>query len=315
MQVLVSADWHIKVGAKNIPSAWAIDRYNQLFRKLHDLENTVDLHIIAGDIFDKVPSLEELELYYNFISGVKCKCFIIPGNHESLKKDTTFFSFLKSITTRVNPLVNVIDDFYTYGGIDFIPYNKLKEFEKGVKYTFDNNILVTHVRGEIPPHVKAEVDLSIFDKWKVVLAGDLHSYSNSQGNILYPGSPLTTSFHRSKVDTGVIIIDTDNLGEHRFISLDLPNLIRKTIKAGEPMVPTAPDLTIYEVSGDMQELASLSDNELLDKKVVKRNNDTSLILSPEMSLAQEVSEYLMYILELPKDTIDKVMLEYHNNIR
>jgi DNA repair exonuclease SbcCD nuclease subunit len=313
LKVLVSADYHIKLNTKNIPVDWAKNRFRLLFEKIHGFNGKVDMHIMCGDWFDKMPTLEELELYYEFVAGCRVETLIIPGNHESLKKETTFFTFLKSITSRINHLVRVIDEVETYKGIDFIPYNRLKQYEKDPSFFQpSSNILVTHVRGEIPPHVKPEVNLDILDRWKVVLAGDLHSYDNCQRNILYPGSPITTSFHRSKVDTGVIILDTVTL-DHRFTKLDLPQLIRKTIKVGEAMEPTSPDHTIYEIEGDMAELANLEDNVLMDKKVTKRNNDTALILSPEMTIEQEVQEYLSYILELPQDTVDKVLKTYHDH--
>lgn len=318
MKLLCSADYHIKLNTKNIPNDWAKNRFHQLFEELHKLEKEVDLHLVMGDFFDKIPSLEELELYYEFVSGCQCETFIIPGNHEALKKDTTFLSYLKSITNKLNPEVNIIDQYYTITSeqdnlIDFIPYNWLKDFEKH-RGKFTSPILVTHVRGEILPHVKPEVDLSIFDQWKTVLAGDLHSYDNCQRNILYPGSPITTSFHRNPVDTGVIIFDTDTM-DHRFINLGLPQLIRKTIQAGEPMLATSPDHTIYEVEGDMAELSTISDNSLMDKKVTKRNTDTSLILSPEMTIEEEITDYLTFILELPEETVEKALKTYHDYIK
>ncbi len=320
MKILFSADWHVKLGAKNVPVEWAKDRFKKLFEKIHELEKDVNMHILGGDFFDKLPTLEELELYYEFVSGCTCPTYVIPGNHEALKKDTTFFTYLKNITKRINDNVEIVDDYLTVispagNTIDFIPYNKLKDFEKHHKTAvWTSPILVTHVRGEIPPHVKPEVDLAIFDRWKVVLAGDLHSYDNCQRNILYPGSPVTTSFHRSMVDTGVIILDTDTLS-HEFVKLDLPQLIRKTIQAGEPMLPTSPHHTIYEVEGDMTELANVSDNELIDKKVTKRATDTALILSPEMSIEQEITEYLAFVLNLPEETIEKALKTYHDHIK
>lgn len=313
MKILFSADYHIKLKTKNIPEDWARDRFRQLFSVLADLESTVDLHIVGGDFFDKMPTLEELELYYDFVSSRKVATWIIPGNHEALKKNTTFFTYLKGITERLNPSVKVIDDYLSFENIDVIPYNKLKEYNPR-DIDMHGDILITHVRGEIPPHVKPEVDLTIFDRWKVVLAGDLHSYDNCQRNILYPGSPITTSFHRGMVDTGVIVLDTDTL-DHRFIKLDLPQLIRKTIRAGEDMPTTHPHHTIYEIEGDMDELANIADHDLMDKKVVKRSSDTALILNPDMTIEEEISEYLAFILELPQDTIDKVLGEYHNNIK
>jgi len=313
MKVMISADYHLKLNVKNIPNEWTINRFNKLFEQLHSLEKEVELHLILGDFFDRIPTLEELELYYDFVSHANIETIIISGNHESLKKNTTFLSYLKNITSRLNPLVRIIDDFYTYKRIDFIPYNKLKEFEKGTKYTFNNQILATHCRGGIEPYVRPEIDLSLFDKWQTVLAGDLHSYDNCQRNILYPGSPITTTFHRNRVETGVIIFNTED-HSHKFVSLDLPQLIRKTIQAGEPMLPTEFDHTVYEVEGDMAELAYIEDTSLLDKKVTKRSNDTALILNPEMSIEEEIMEYLSYILELPQETIEKVLSVYHDNI-
>jgi hypothetical protein len=155
------------------------------------------------------------------------------------------------------------------------------------------------------------VDLDIFQKWQVVLAGDLHSYENCQRNILYPGSPVTTSFHRSRVDTGVIVLDTVSL-DHKWHTLELPQLIRKTVGVHDPKPPTDYDHTIYQVEGDMQELGELEDNELIDRKVMRRETDVALMLDKDMDLSQEVSEYLQYILALPQDTIDKALKELQN---
>jgi hypothetical protein len=228
-----------------------------------------------------------------------------------LKKDTTFLTHLKKSTHRLNPLVSVVDEYYSNDVVDIIPYNKLKDFEKN-GCGLNNKILCTHVRGEIPPHVKPELDLALFDRWNVVLAGDLHSYENSQRNILYPGSPYTTSFHRSRVDTGAILLDAGSL-EHRWLKFNLPQLIKRTIAADETPIPTSFDHTVYEVQGDMQELGELADSELIASKVIKRDSDSALMLDPEMSLDQEVREYLTYILELPEPTVDKVLKEMQNH--
>jgi hypothetical protein len=227
-----------------------------------------------------------------------------------LKKDTTFLTNLKKSTNRLNPLVEVIDDFYSQNGIDIIPYNKLKEFEKS-GCSLNSKILCTHVRGEIPPHVKPEIDLSLLNRWQVVLAGDLHSYENSQLNILYPGSPYTTSFHRSFVDTGAILLDCDAM-DHIWIKFNLPQLIRKTVGVADPKPQTDFDHTIYQVEGDMHELGELEDSELIDRKVIKRDTDSALMLDPEMSLTEEVKEYLSYILELPDETVEAVLKEMQN---
>lgn len=311
MKILFTADIHIKLGQKNVPVDWAKRRYNELINDLVTIQQQCDLFVIGGDIFDKLPNMEELEIYYDLVSKCDIPTLIYPGNHESVKKDTTFFTYLKTVTNRLNKNVRVIDDYYSTEEFDIIPYNKLKEYHPS-NIDFHAPILFTHVRGAIEPHVKPEVDLAIFDRWKVVLAGDLHSYDNCQRNILYPGSPVTTSFHRSVVDTGVIIFDTDTMG-HVWQKLKLPQLIRKTVKVGEPMEPTTYHHTIYEVEGSLAELGAMADSELVDKKLLKRETDTALILDPKMSMAEELKEYLLYILQLSEDEANKVVHVFNNN--
>jgi len=312
MKILFTADLHIKLGAKNVPVEWAKQRYEIFITQLSVLQRDCDLLVLGGDVFDRMPTMDELEVYFDLVASISIPCIIYAGNHEALKKDTTFFTYLKKSTTRLNKLVTVIDDYHSIDNMDFIPYNKLKEFEKAPHLTH-GNICFTHVRGEIPPHVKPEMNLDLFNRWDVVLAGDLHSYENSQRNILYPGSPCTTSFHRNVVDTGIIILDSETL-THSWVKLQLPQLIRKTIQAGDDMPATDYHHTIYEIEGDMAELGALADSNLIDKKVVKRETDTALILDPKMTIQEEVREYLSYILQLSDNTVEDVLHVLNNNM-
>ena len=312
MKILFTADIHIKLGQKNVPVEWAKQRYEMFISQLSVLQRDCDLLVLGGDVFDRMPTMDELEVYFDLVSSITIPCIIYAGNHEALKKETTFFTYLKRSTQRLNKLVQVIDDYMSIENMDFIPYNKLKEFEKAPHLTH-GNICFTHVRGEIPPHVKPEMDLDLFNRWDLVLAGDLHSYENSQRNILYPGSPCTTSFHRNVVDTGVIILDSKTL-THSWVKLQLPQLIRKTIQAGDDMPATNYHHTIYEIEGDMAELGALADSSLIDKKVVKRETDTALILDPKMTIQEEVREYLSYILQLSDNTVEDVLQVLNNNM-
>ena len=313
MKILFTADVHIKLGQKNVPIPWARNRFALFIEQFAEMQKQADLVVIGGDVFDRLPTMDEVELYFDFVASFKRPTIIYPGNHEMLKKDTTFLTYLKKSTHRLNPLVTLVDDYYENVGfnLDIIPYNKLKDFEKN-GCPLGGKILCTHVRGEIPPHVKPEIDLSLLDNWQIVLAGDLHSYENSQRNILYPGSPYTTSFHRSRVDTGAILLDAVTL-THEWLKFDLPQLIKKTIKAGEQPIAGDFDHVMYEVEGDMQELAELENSELIDKKVIKRATESALILDPTMTLSEEVSEYLTFILELPTETVELVLKEMQNH--
>lgn len=312
MKITFSADIHIKLNQKNVPVEWALNRYELLIDQLTQLSAKTDMLIIGGDIFDKMPSMQELEVYYDLVAAILVPCIIYDGNHCATKKGQTFLSHLKKSTNRLNKLVTIVDDYYSCDDFDIIPYCKLKEYHPS-KIDFHGNLLFTHVRGEIPPHVKPEIDLNLLDRWQVVLAGDLHSYENSQLNILYPGSPCTTSFHRSIVDTGIIIFDTDSM-LHTWEKLELPQLLRKTIKASDDMPKTDYHHTIYEVEGSMAELGALQDSDLLDKKVMRRETDTALILDPKLSIQEEVGEYLRYILQLSDKEVEDCLHTLNDNM-
>ena len=313
MKILFTADIHIKLGQKGVPVDWARNRYEILMDQLWELQKECDLMIVGGDVFDKLPNMDELEIFFDFVASCRVPTLVYSGNHEAVKKNTTFLTNLKTVTNKINESVTIVDDYYSDETVDIIPYNRLKDFERDPgQFRSKNSILCTHVRGEIPPHVKPEVDLEIFDRWGLVLAGDLHSYDNCQRNILYPGSPVTTSFHRNLVDTGVIIVDSTTM-EHVWKRLEVPQLIRKTVKAGEPVIASEYHHTVYEVEGDMSELSGVEDNHLIDKKIVKRETDTALILSPELTLSEEVGEYLRYVLNLNDTAVQKALQELKDN--
>ena len=303
--ILFTADWHIKLGQKNVPISWACTRYKMFFQQLEDIvmDNNVSLHIIGGDLFDRVPSMDELTLYFDFVKNVKCRTIIFDGNHEATKKHKTFFTNLKRVTEELNPHVKVITETYYEDNWAILPYADLHR-KKSIE-EISTKYLFTHVRGEIPPHVVPEVDLERFDKFKTVFAGDLHAHSNTQRNIVYPGSPMTTSFHRNLVTTGYILIE-DNW-DWTWHEFDLPQLLRKTVTNPDEMIQTDFHHTIYEIEGDVSDLSNIKNNELLDKKVIKRKTEATLILDKEMTIEEELNEYLSYILELEENKTKNIL--------
>ena len=302
--ILFTADWHIKLGQKNVPLEWAKNRYQMFFDQISVLEKDVDLHIIGGDLFDRIPTMDELSLYFKFVKSVNVATIIFDGNHEATRKNKTFFTNLKEVTEQINPLVTVVDRTYYSDDWAILPYADLHK--KNSIESIDADILFTHVRGEIPPHVVPEVDLERFDKFNKVFAGDLHAHSNTQRNIVYPGSPMTTSFHRQIVKTGYILINPTNWlwTWHEF---DLPQLLRKTVDDPAEMLQTDFHHTIYEIEGDVSDLSNIKNSELLDKKVVKRKTEATLILDKEMSIEEELNEYLSFILELEEDKVKQIL--------
>ena len=304
--ILFTADWHLKLGQKNVPMEWACSRYKLFFEQIEDvvMKNNVSLHIIGGDLFDRVPSMDELTLYFDFVKNVKCWTIIFDGNHEATKKNKTFFTNLKRVTEELNPHVKVITETFYHQDWAILPYADLHK-KNSIEDIDDVEYLFTHVRGEIPPHVSPEVDLERFNHFKTVFAGDLHAHENTQRNIVYPGSPMSTSFHRNKIKTGYLLIEDDwSWTWHEF---DMPQLYRKTVTNIEDMIPTEFHHTIYEIEGDVTDLANIKNSELLDKKLLKKTSESTLALLKEMTVEEELALYFTEVLNLDKEKINKIL--------
>ena len=117
---------------------------------------------------------------------------------------------------------------------------------------------------------------------------------------------MTTSFHRNEVQTGYLLINPNDWS-WMWDAFELPQLIRKTVSDPSEMIPTDWHHTIYEIEGDIQELASVKNTELLDKKVVKRSSEATLVINKDMTIQDELVEYLTYILEIPETRIPQIV--------
>ena len=274
-----------------------------LVNKLKEID--YDLVILGGDIFDQIPTLAELEVFFNLIQNFSKPVIYYDGNHEATRKGKTFLTHLEKIVSKVCDSY-FINEPKTLFDIDFLPYTHLHETP-----SFGNSrILCTHVRGDIYPHVKAEIDLNYFKPWAVVLAGDLHSHTNSQRNIVYPGSPMNITFHRNNTTNGVILFDTNSL-EYDFIDLKLPKLLRKTVTTKEEIIETDYDYTIYELKNTADKLNNIN-SELLDKKILEKEYNSNLNLT-NISMEEELKIYLKEIMKL--DNIEEYINIYNDNIK
>ena len=115
---------------------------------------------------------------------------------------------------------------------------------------------------------------------------------------------MTTSFHRDIVKTGYLMID--NLYDWTWHEFTLPQLLRKTVSNPEDMVHTMFHHTIYEIEGDVADLAAIKNSDLLDKKVIKRSTEATLNLK-DLTIEEELAEYLSAILDLNDDKIQQIM--------
>ena len=300
-KILCSADWHILLHKKKVPYAWQEQRFKTMFRKLIALEQRCDVHIIAGDIFDKKPEPDEICLFLSYINSVTIPTFIIPGNHEATKKGESFFEHF----TQENAIKNENVTVFTRNGrasvgqanFCFFPYGEMQK--NNLPEYVGGDILVTHIRGEVPPHVSPEYDFSRLAPWRLCLLGDLHfnhRYGNT--NCYYPGSPLNTTFDRDENrQYGVDIYDFINDKDYRreFVDLELPKLIRKRVTAGEAMLEDKINHVVYEVTGSIDELSRIEITELLDKKIAAGPTEDSKLDLKNKTVHEELEIYLEYI--------------------
>ncbi len=316
MKILHSADWHILLNKKKVPYEWQINRFYKFFDKLHELEDSCDIHIISGDIFDRSPNPDETCLFLRFLNGVKKPTRIIDGNHEATTKGKSFLTYFAEREAINNPLVKIITsnnrEEFMGQGIQYFPYCEM--VKDNLPAPVKDDILVTHIRGEVPPHITAEYDFNKLTPWKLILLGDLHFHHQYPKNksAWYPGSPLNVNFDRDdKRAYGVQIIELTNSSDYKvkFIDLGLPKLIRKTITAGELLTANDYHHVIYEVTGSIDELAKVNKSELLDKKLVENRNKSVQLRLKNKTLSEELVEYLKFI---NVTDIDPIMKEFND---
>ena len=84
-------------------------------------------------------------------------------------------------------------------------------------------------------------------------------------------------------------------------------IIAEIKKIYDPEIP----VNIYEL-GLIYDIKVDKDNKLLDKKLIKRYNDSALILTPEMTLEDELAEYLQFILGLNDKKVKEVLGVFHD---
>jgi hypothetical protein len=98
----------------------------------------------------------------------------------------------------------------------------------------------------------------------------------------------------------------DNLYDWTWHEFDLPQLLRRTVSNPDDMIASEFHHTIYEIEGDVADLANIKNSELLDKKVVKRSSEATLNLK-DLTMEEELVEYMSAILNLTDDRIKQIM--------
>ena len=130
MKVLFTADLHIRIGQKNIPREWALKQYEIMFNEIDRVfkEQECELEVHGGDIFDKVPTMEELSVYIGHLwRDAERNRVIYDGNHEATKKGDTFFKYLAPMIPK-NTMIYW--EWVTHPwGFQIIPYTVLHKLK------------------------------------------------------------------------------------------------------------------------------------------------------------------------------------------
>jgi len=304
MRILHSADWHILLHKKKVPYKWQVNRFKTFFNKLIELEKQCEVHIIAGDIFDKKPEPDEVCLFLSYINSVTIPTYIIPGNHEATRKGETFLEHFTQENAIKNSNVHLItknkrvQEGSAY--FQFFPYGEM-QIDNLPVIQHEKDILVTHIRGEVPPHITPEYDFEKLRPWKLILLGDLHfAHKYLDYPAYYPGSPLNVTFDRDEkrqYGVNIVTLIADSYFKYKvdFVDLKLPKLVRKTIKVSGEMKKDTVNHVLYEVTGSIDELSKIENSELLDKKIATQPVEDSKLDLKNKSLIEELELYLKFI--------------------
>jgi DNA repair exonuclease SbcCD nuclease subunit len=301
MKILHVADIHINLHKKKIPYEWQTNRFKLLFDKLLELEKSCDVVVLAGDIFDKKPEPDEICLFLSYANSVTKPTLAIPGNHEASTKGNTFLEHFETEHAINNPnfILKTKNSRIEIDGQGFqlFPYGEM-QLGNIPKYV-DGDILITHIRGEVPPHITAEFDFDKISKWPLTLLGDLHfQHKYKDYNIYYSGSPLNTTFDRNdNREYGVNIIEYNSATDYyvNFYDLQLPKLIRHTVDVGTQLIKDEYHHVVYEVTGTIDKLSKIQNHELLDKKIAEKPQENSILDLSDKTLKEELDAYLNFI--------------------
>lgn len=311
MKILSVADIHINLHKKKIPYQWQVNRLNALFSKLLELEKSCDVTVVSGDIFDKKPEPDEICLFLSYANAVTKPTLAIPGNHEASTKGKSFLEYFEQekvinnnnfILSTTNKRVEVLGQ-----GFQLFPYGEMQS--GNIPKHVEGDILVTHIRGEVPPHITPEFDFDKLSAWKLVLLGDLHfNHKYKEYPVYYPGSPVNTTFDRDdKREYGVDIIHFNSIDDYtvEFVNLNLPKLVRRTVEAGAELKPHPVNHVVYEVTGSLDKLGMVQNHELLDKKIADKPQEHAKLQLINMTTSEELAAYLTFIkVENTKDVLD-----------
>ena len=195
-KILCVADLHIGAGRKYKNY---LERYESMLWGI--LENVISSGylIIAGDIFDRSPFLEEYNLFLQFINELilaRIHTIIITGNHDWIDKNRTYLDILERIPIYQSFITfakknKVIENWGGLCSVDLRPWNWERTDWKSPP---QGDILVGHFpvnSAKTFSGYTIENDINpSFSREHTFVLGDIHFRQKLTQNAVYCGSPI-----------------------------------------------------------------------------------------------------------------------------
>lgn len=253
MKILHTSDLHLgkKLRGYDLIEEQRI-KLNQIIE--YTKENSIDVIILAGDIFDTSLSTDDaIKLFNSFLSEAiaipNLNIFVIAGNHDSRvrlgNKDV-----YRSLNPRVHFATTISDiECVTIEDVDFypIPFLKLEDInlkydakytslDEAFKRVIDElkmdltrkNVCIAHqaVNPSHGSYIASDSEVkqiggediissSIFKDFSYVALGHIHMPQRIEENIYYSGSIFKYHHNESSQERSFIVIDTDDFKINR----------------------------------------------------------------------------------------------------
>ena len=247
IKLLHSADWHLDAPMVGFDSATAEvlqKESRQIPAKIAALckAENCDLLLLAGDLFDGVPSRETVLSVQSALESLNIPVIITPGNHDFCGVNSPYLEdtwpknvhIFKKATIESITLPQLDCRIYGcgYEAMDCPPLLKHFQLEGEEKHQIGVFHADATTASTYFPITRQQLQDCGLD---YVALGHIHkhgSVSAGQTLCLWPGCPMGRGFDELG-EKGVIIATLDESVDAKFIPLDTPKFFDETVDAGE----------------------------------------------------------------------------------
>jgi len=202
-----------------------------------------DLIVLNGDLLDSPrPTIKEIKLAQDFIDKLRTDVYLLDGNHEAIDVEgkTSTYDFL-----RMHHCDYVKDEvlYLQDKRIRSTAWSHLNSLTSPV----GADVLITHVRSAMPPHIEAERDMNFLNDYPLCILGDIHSQYSPTPNSHYTGSPYAVNFSSASPKGSYIELDLDGDVTWEYVNTDLPQKVKLSAKVAELESFTPDPYNLYKV--------------------------------------------------------------------